>query len=298
MYETWCLKCERTEEEKIREEEQDEKIQKQKIRQIKRYMYVGETARSGYERGLEHLRDFQEMKLDSHMLKHYVEIHEGEKMETIEFGMRIVKEARSAFERQIAESFHIQNQKKNNIILNSKSEYNSCALPRLTAKIGNFSMDELDRKKGEEKEKEKEWAKKVRNLKVTRSKARRENHLYTTMPAEKKRRMDITRYMRVLQGDEKQEKRKDHEDLAEQPKEKQKKRRTEVDKVEIDENPNLETEISGEENTTEEDESKWEDEEDIKRYWKTMLEEREARILGEEQERERKLRKAEKLEKS
>ena len=46
----------------------------------------------GYERRLEHMRDFQEMKLDSHMLKHYVEIQK-EKMEDIEFGMRIVKEA-------------------------------------------------------------------------------------------------------------------------------------------------------------------------------------------------------------
>ena len=62
------------------------------------------------------MRDYREMKLDSHMLKHYVEVHEGEKMEEIEFGMRIVKEARSAFERQIAESVQIQNQKKQNII--------------------------------------------------------------------------------------------------------------------------------------------------------------------------------------
>ena len=73
-------------------------------------------------------------------------------MEEIEFGMRIVREARSAFERQIAESVQIQNQKRSNIILNSKSEYNRCALPRLTANIGNISLDALDKMKREEKE--------------------------------------------------------------------------------------------------------------------------------------------------
>ena len=76
-------------------------------------------------------------------------------MEKLEFGMRVIREARSAFERQIAESVNIQIKKKQNIILNSKSEYNRCALPRLTAKLGNFSLDELDKKKKEKKEKEK-----------------------------------------------------------------------------------------------------------------------------------------------
>ena len=106
------------------------------------------------------------------MLKHYVEQHEGEDMDKIEFGMRTLKEARSAFERQIAESVNIQNKKKSNIILNSKSEYNRCALPRLTAKIGNISIDEIDKKKKEEKEKERQWALKVRDLKVAKSRSR------------------------------------------------------------------------------------------------------------------------------
>ena len=63
-----------------------------------------------------------------------MEEHKDEEMENLEFGMRILKEARTAFERQIAESVQIQNQKNNHYILNSKSEYNRCAIPRLTAK--------------------------------------------------------------------------------------------------------------------------------------------------------------------
>ena len=57
-------------------------------------------------------------------------------MEEMKFGGRIVDKPRTAFNRQISESVTIQRQKKKNIILNSKSEYNRCALPRLTANLG------------------------------------------------------------------------------------------------------------------------------------------------------------------
>ena len=53
--------------------------------------------------------------------------------------------------------------------------------------------------------------------------------------------------------------------------------------------------MTGTENNTE---SNWEDEEETKRYWKTMLEEREIKIKREEQERERRIKKAEKRERS
>ena len=54
------------------------------------------------------MRDFDGMKLDSYILKHYVEEHREEEMEKMEFRMRILKEARTAFERQIAESVQVQ----------------------------------------------------------------------------------------------------------------------------------------------------------------------------------------------
>ena len=127
-------------------------------------------------------------------------------MGKIEFGMRTIKEARSAFERQIAESVLIQNKKRQNYILNSKSEYNRCALPRLTAKLGNISLDDLDKKKREEKEKERQWADKIRTMKEARNKEqnkqRREEPTEATMPAEKKRKMDWNKYKRVKQGTE------------------------------------------------------------------------------------------------
>ena len=111
-------------------------------------------------------------------------------MGEIKFGMKIIKAARSAFERQIAESVMIQVEKKENYILNSKSEYNRCALPRLTAKIGNFTMDELEKAKKKEKENEKEMILKIRNLKVRKSTERRNQTQKNQMPAEKKRKLE------------------------------------------------------------------------------------------------------------
>ena len=40
--------------------------------------YIGETARSNYERGFEHLSDLLNISQKSHMLRHYVEAHMGE----------------------------------------------------------------------------------------------------------------------------------------------------------------------------------------------------------------------------
>ena len=147
VYETWCMTCERKEEEKIREETEDEDEQKIRIRRMKRYKYIGESARSGFERGLEHQKDLEDLKKDSHMLKHYFNNHEGENIAEMEFGMRILKAHKTAFNRQISESVEIQNQKQDHHILNSKNEYNRCALPRLTAKIGEEVLKGWNRRR-------------------------------------------------------------------------------------------------------------------------------------------------------
>ena len=71
------------------------------------------------------------------MLKHIVEVHEGERIEDIEFHARILKYTRTPRERQIRESTMIQESRTQNNILNSKAEYNRCSLPRLTTKMGH-----------------------------------------------------------------------------------------------------------------------------------------------------------------
>ena len=108
---------------------------------IKRYIYIGETNRSVYERGKEHQNDVGGCKTSSHMLRHLLDQHEDEEQEwdMVRFGMRIIKSTRSAFERQILESVEIQ-KARNQLIMNDKSEYNRCALPRLTKKLGEKEL--------------------------------------------------------------------------------------------------------------------------------------------------------------
>ena len=88
-----------------------------------------------YERGLEHQGDVSQLKTSSHMLRHMLEMHRGEERSEIEFGVKVLRFTRSSFERQILESVLIQNSRDHHI-LNSRSEFNRCAIPRLVTKLG------------------------------------------------------------------------------------------------------------------------------------------------------------------
>ena len=77
-------------------------------------------------------------------------------MEEICFGMRVVQYTRSALERQVLESVLIQEEGKKHEIMNSKSEYSRCSIPRLTTKLGDKEYrkgrnDELEKEREEER---------------------------------------------------------------------------------------------------------------------------------------------------
>ena len=141
------------------------------------------------------------MKSDSHMLKHFFHKHQEEELEDMKFGARIIRQSKSAFNRQISESVIIQNNTPHHHILNSKSEYNRCALPRLTAKLGGKSLDSLEKEKLEEKEQERVLLRTIRDLRVKREKKRglerREPLRLQDQPAMKKRRITEKEYKRV-----------------------------------------------------------------------------------------------------
>ena len=86
--------------------------------------------------------DVPACKTSSHMLRHLRAVHEDEEEEwqNIEFGMKILKSTRTAFARKIIESVLIQKSRQHNI-MNNKTEFNRCALPRLTAKLGEKELD-------------------------------------------------------------------------------------------------------------------------------------------------------------
>ena len=61
-------------------------------KKIKLFKYVGETARSVYERSWEHVNSRDQLQTSSHMLKHILEEHEEEEqMEKIIFGVKLLR---------------------------------------------------------------------------------------------------------------------------------------------------------------------------------------------------------------
>ena len=109
---------------------------------MKIFKYIGESSRSGYLGGKNHQDDARLLSTSSHMLKHYILYHEDDDPEEMIFRMRILYFKRSAYERQVHESVLIQQNRDHNI-LNSKSEFNRCRLPRLTVKLGDKELDDL-----------------------------------------------------------------------------------------------------------------------------------------------------------
>ena len=163
-------------------------------KKIKRYIYIGETNRSVFERGLEHQNDVVACKTSSHILRHLLDQHEEEETEweTIRFGMKIIRNTRTAFERQILESVEIQKARSQNI-LNNKSEYNRCALPRLTAKLGERDLQKWREEDKEELEKEASIEEKIRLRKKEKSKRRAEasRRMEPGQPKKKRMKRDV-----------------------------------------------------------------------------------------------------------
>ena len=194
------------------------------------------------------------------MLKHYFDHHQEEELEKMKFGAKIIKTARTAFNRQVGESVYIQENAANHEILNSKSEYNRCALPRLTTKMGDTTVDKIEKMKKEEIEKERELMKKIRDLKVHQSNRRREIVSSKIQPAAKRRKINKEEFKRVQQDERQSKKRIDEErkDVAENyfpifkrakkntPEEENEKGRLETDEKEI----NVEERIESEEERT------------------------------------------------
>ena len=114
--------------------------------------YYGESARTSYERGKEHMKDYLDQSEESHMMKHHVTEH-PEIQEPVDFSMKVIKAHRTPFTRQIHEAVLIQMNEKNGI-LNSKSEFNRCQLPRLSIMMGVKEVLENKEKEMTEEEEE------------------------------------------------------------------------------------------------------------------------------------------------
>ena len=141
LYESACSEC------------NPEKTSKGKVDKFKQYkeqqgVYVGESSRSIFERAAEHLKDAQDGKEDSHMVKHW-KIDHPEMKELPKFKIKVVASFQDALSRQLSEAVRIDLRGSN--VLNSKSEYSRCRVPRLTINREEWQTGS-DKKEEERKE--------------------------------------------------------------------------------------------------------------------------------------------------
>ena len=99
--------------------------------------YVGETYRSSYERGREHLASYKARAETSVMWKHHSTKHPEEK---------VIKQYLTSFSRQTHKAVLIEMMDKGSI-LNSKGGFNRCSIPRLGVMVGDKEHE--DRGHGE-----------------------------------------------------------------------------------------------------------------------------------------------------
>ena len=135
IYEIKCTTCEEKAHKQIEDEFEDAEIVKERKKEARLYKYIGETSRSAYERGFEHLDKLASLSTQSMMLRHMVDQHEGEDMGKVKWDMEIKEFKKSAFERQIKEGVLIQRESEKHNILNSKSEWNQSTIPRLATRV-------------------------------------------------------------------------------------------------------------------------------------------------------------------
>ena len=196
VYQTYCITCKERQDQDLEKRHEGKNTSKKEMEmeknKIKRYIYIGETNRSVFERGLEHQNDVVACKTSSHILRHLLDQHEEEEQEwdNIRFGMKIIKNTRTAFERQILESVEIQKARTQKI-LNNKSEYNRCAIPRLTAKLGERELQNWREEDKEELEREASIEEKIRIRKKERAKKRAEASRRMEPGQPRKKRMKI-----------------------------------------------------------------------------------------------------------
>ena len=117
--------------------------------QGKESIYIGESSRSAFERGSEHINDYEKKLTDSHIYKHQ-EIGHPEMAEP-RFEFRIIRNFQSALVRQVTEAVMISRRGENGV-LNSKGVFNRCKLPRLIIEDHKEQEEKSDQNEEEEEE--------------------------------------------------------------------------------------------------------------------------------------------------
>ena len=165
LYENACLECIPTAGKKGGPREQD-------IDTEVPALYVGESSRSIMERSKEHWAGYVGAKEDNHILRHQQITHRG--ADPPKFVMRVVSHHRSALERQVSEAVRIRRRGGAGAVLNSKSEFNRCHIPRLRLEDEEETKRREEQLRREELEKEQQLDKEQGAWELARTKVRDE----------------------------------------------------------------------------------------------------------------------------
>ena len=122
--------------------------------------YLGESARTMYDRGAEHLNDLLTQAKGKPLWEHVREDHDGE-IQTSWFRMKLVKKSRSALQRQIREALEIEGSGAE-VVLNRKGEWNGSRIPRIRVEVGD-RIDEGETKLRSDKDEEKKYLRMIRD---------------------------------------------------------------------------------------------------------------------------------------
>ena len=91
-------------------------------------LYIGETSRNAYVRGLEHIQKYHYKDNKSPLYKH-AQTHHGGRLD-VKFSMKVANRFRDPLTRQVNEGVRIHNCEAE-VSLNSKSEWHGPATVRL-----------------------------------------------------------------------------------------------------------------------------------------------------------------------
>ena len=114
-------------------------------------LYVGESSRSVQERAGEHWGAARRGEDESHMVRHQKQVHPGAPPQ---FYFKVISTHRTALSRQVKEAIRIKKRGGAGGVLNSKSEFNRCYIPRMVVEEEEESskMDRLAREQTEKEE--------------------------------------------------------------------------------------------------------------------------------------------------
>ena len=140
-------------------------------------LYVGELRRSLYERSREHWKQWESRDKRSHIQKHMELAHKED--EKPDFVMRAVSYHKSALTRQVGEAVRIGRRGGAGQILNSKSEYDRCRIPRLV--VAEIEEEEILKKEEQE-------------LEITRANIEEQAMVWSNRKYEERREEDLRKW--------------------------------------------------------------------------------------------------------